>query len=217
MRDPRKVNVRVITASNENLQTAVLEGRFRGDLFYRLNVFPIHIPPLRERKDDITLLLDHLLKKYSTRHKRQITGITWRAMQSILAYHWPGNIRELENVLERGVILVNDGGAIDVAHLFSVSENTRNTTQMGLSELGTLIPSQSAEIASAVDSGNSLIPDLDQWAKKMVQQQTATMAQVEHALVGAALEATKGNVSKASALLGITRAQMDYRAKNRAS
>ena len=207
----------MITASNENLQTAVLEGRFRGDLFYRLNVFPIHIPPLRERKDDITLLLDHLLKKYSTRHKRQITGITWRAMQSILAYHWPGNIRELENVLERGVILVNDGGAIDVAHLFSVSENTRNTTQMGLSELGTLIPSQSAEIASAVDSGNSLIPDLDQWAKKMVQQQTATMAQVEHALVGAALEATKGNVSKASALLGITRAQMDYRAKNRAS
>lgn len=212
----RKVNVRVIAASNENLQIAVQEGRFREDLFYRLNVFPILIPPLRERKDDITLLLDHLLKKYSTRHNRQITGVTSRAMQSILAYHWPGNIRELENVLERGVILADDGGALDVAHLFSVSENTRNTTQMGLSELGTLTPSLPVEVSSASESSNPAAPDLHQWAKKMVQHQAATMEQVERALVDAALDATKGNVTKASSLLGITRAQMDYRAKNRA-
>lgn len=209
----RKVNVRVIAASNENLQIAVQEGRFRGDLFYRLNVFPIHIPPLRERKDDLTLLLDHLLKRYSTRHKRRLTGITNRAMRFILAYDWPGNIRELENVLERGVILADDGGALDVAHLFTVSEKTPHTSQMGLSELGALIPAEITEVASASSIGSVPKTALREWANKMVQQQEATMQQIEEALVGAALEATQGNVSKASTLLGISRAQMDYRAK----
>jgi two-component system, NtrC family, response regulator HydG len=212
----RRVNVRVIAASNENLQTAVQEGRFRGDLFYRLNVFPIHIPPLRERKDDITLLLDHLLKRFATRHKRRLTGVTNRAMRFILAYDWPGNIRELENVLERGVILADDGGALDVSHLFTVSEKTPHTSQMGLSELGGLIPASLTGAESPAALPDLPKSSLHEWARKMVQQQTSTMEEVEEALVDAALEATQGNVSKASSLLGISRAQMDYRAKRRA-
>jgi two-component system, NtrC family, response regulator HydG len=211
----RKVNVRVIAASNENLQTAVLEGRFRGDLFYRLNVFPIHIPPLRERKDDITLLLDHLLKRYSTRHKRKLAGITNRAMRFILAYDWPGNVRELENVIERGVILADNDSALDVSHLFTVSEKTPNAPQIGLSELGMLIPAEPPETASLSNASDAPKAALREWAKKMVRHQNSTLGQVEEALVGAALEQAQGNVSKASALLGISRAQMDYRAKKR--
>ena len=90
----RKVDVRVVAATNENLRDAVDEGRFRKDLYYRLNVFPILIPPLRERRADIPLLLENLLKALCQRHGRQISGVTNRAMQALLTHQWPGNIRE---------------------------------------------------------------------------------------------------------------------------
>jgi two-component system response regulator HydG len=136
----RKVDVRVVAATNENLKVAVDEGRFRKDLYYRLNVFPILIPPLRERRADIPLLLENLLCELCQRHGRQVSGVTNRARQALLTHQWPGNIRELENVLERGIILADEGGAIDIPHLFSVDENPANSTQLGLSELGSLTP-----------------------------------------------------------------------------
>lgn len=102
-----KVNVRVIAATNQDLNEAIKKGRFREDLYYRLNVISIHIPPLRERKDDIPLLVEDFLKKKDNQaaNNKKVKGVSKEAMQALLEYDWPGNIRELENVIERAVIL----------------------------------------------------------------------------------------------------------------
>ncbi len=103
-----KVDVRVIAATNRNLEELIRLEKFRNDLYYRLNVYPIFIPPLRERKTDIPLLVDYFLKKYSGLHKKEITNISSSAMNIIMSYHWPGNVRELENCIERAVLLCTD-------------------------------------------------------------------------------------------------------------
>lgn len=102
-----QINVRVIAATHVNLEKAVLEGKFREDLFYRLNVIPIHIPPLRERKSDIPILLDHFLNLFSKNSKQIITGFSEKALESLINFNWPGNIRELENLIERLSILID--------------------------------------------------------------------------------------------------------------
>ncbi len=102
---PRKIDVRVIAATNRDIEQLVREGRFREDLFYRLNVIHIHIPPLRERKEDIIPLANHFLKKFSKRMHKQIQGFTREAIERLAAYDWPGNVRELENAVERAVVL----------------------------------------------------------------------------------------------------------------
>ena len=102
---PIKINVRVIAATNKNLEKEVAEGRFRLDLYYRLNVFPLIMPALRDRKDDIPLLVTHFIQHYNNRAGKKVTGISESAMQSLMGYHWPGNIRELENIIERSVLL----------------------------------------------------------------------------------------------------------------
>ncbi len=101
----QRVNVRVIAATNRNLEEAVAAGRVRADLFYRLNVFPLHVPPLRERRTDIPLLANFFLSQYSKTLGRDIRAISKDAMEQLAAYHWPGNIRELQNIIERAVIL----------------------------------------------------------------------------------------------------------------
>jgi PAS domain S-box-containing protein len=101
------VDVRVITATNRDLQAAVANGTFRQDLFYRLNVFPIEVPPLRERKDDIRMLLEYFVKRYSSRIGRTIRSIDQKTLELFQSYGWPGNIRELQNVVERSVILTS--------------------------------------------------------------------------------------------------------------
>ncbi|WP_312902370.1 sigma-54-dependent transcriptional regulator [Chryseobacterium taichungense] len=100
-----KVNVRVVAATNRSLEKEVAEGRFRLDLYYRLNVFPIELPPLRERKEDIELLAHFFLKKYAAASKRNINSISAKATEQLLNYSWPGNIRELEHLIERSVLL----------------------------------------------------------------------------------------------------------------
>jgi two-component system response regulator GlrR len=102
-----KVDVRVIVASNKNLQEAVARGTFREDLFYRIQVVPIYLPPLRERKEDIPPLVEHFINHYSKELGKEMKGITPAAMQRLMLYPWPGNIRELKNVLERAVILTS--------------------------------------------------------------------------------------------------------------
>lgn len=100
-----EVDVRIISASNQDLQNLMAEGRFRADLFYRLNVVPIQLPPLRERPGDIILLADHFLKKFCEMNNKSIAGFSTDALRVLDKYHWPGNVRELENVIERAVIL----------------------------------------------------------------------------------------------------------------
>ncbi|HHF53451.1 MAG TPA: sigma-54-dependent Fis family transcriptional regulator [candidate division WOR-3 bacterium] len=101
----KKVDFRLITATNRNLEEMVKAGTFRDDLFYRINVIHIHIPPLRERKEDIPYLLEHFLKIYSAREAKKIKGFTKEAYELLLRYHYPGNVRELENIVERAVVL----------------------------------------------------------------------------------------------------------------
>jgi transcriptional regulator with PAS, ATPase and Fis domain len=100
-----KTNARVVAATNRDLQAAIGEGRFREDLFYRLNVFPIEVPPLRERKEDISLLVQYFVDRYASKAGKKITGINKRSMELLQLYAWPGNIRELQNVIERSVII----------------------------------------------------------------------------------------------------------------
>ena len=114
--DSVRVDVRLITATNANLEAAVADGRLRQDLLYRLNVFTIFVPPLRERKSDILLLADHFVEKLAGEHAKQVKRISTPAIDALTAYHWPGNVRELQNVIERAV-LVSDGQVIHLHHL----------------------------------------------------------------------------------------------------
>ena len=115
----RKVNVRVIAAANGDLHRLVKGGKFRSDLYYRLNAYQVEIPPLRERKEDISPLAKRFLAKYSAIHGKKLRGFTDKAKRALLTYTWPGNIRELQNMIERGVILAPSGTRIEVNHLFS--------------------------------------------------------------------------------------------------
>jgi len=107
-----RTDVRILTATNRDLEALIGEGAFRQDLYYRLNVFPIHVPPLRERKTDIMLLADHFVQKYNDAHGKNVRRISTPAIDMLMAYHWPGNVRELENCIERAVLLSTD----DVIH-----------------------------------------------------------------------------------------------------
>lgn len=107
-----KTDVRIITATNRNLEDLIETGAFRQDFYYRLNVFPIHVPPLRERKTDIPLLADYFVEKYAKANLKNIRRISTQAINMFMSYHWPGNVRELENCIERAVLLTND----DVIH-----------------------------------------------------------------------------------------------------
>ncbi|MEJ2728414.1 MAG: sigma 54-interacting transcriptional regulator [Deltaproteobacteria bacterium] len=104
-----KIDVRIIAATNKNLEEAVEDESFRGDLYYRLNVFPIYLPPLRERKTDILLLADHFLEKYARENHKNIKRLSTPAIDMLMEYHWPGNVRELENCIERAVLLCEEG------------------------------------------------------------------------------------------------------------
>jgi len=101
----RTVDVRILAATNEDIRELVAEDRFREDLFYRLNVLSITIPPLRERMDDLPMLVAHFLDRYNDANDKQVEGVATEVMERFLSYSWPGNVRELENVIERGVVL----------------------------------------------------------------------------------------------------------------
>jgi len=103
-----KVNVRIVAATNRNLENAVTEGFFRNDLYYRLNVFPIYLPPLRERRTDVLVLADFFLEKYAMENNKKILRFSTPSIDMLMAYHWPGNVRELENCIERAVLLCED-------------------------------------------------------------------------------------------------------------
>jgi len=123
---PTKVNVRVIAATNRDLEDEIARGRFRSDLFYRLNIFPIHLPPLRERKPDITLLAKHFAVGFARKMGKRVVGIDEQALARLTGYDWPGNVRELANVLERAVILC-DGSSVLVEHLGELNRGRRES------------------------------------------------------------------------------------------
>jgi Nif-specific regulatory protein len=134
--DSVKVNVRMIAATNKDMEKAIAEGAFREDLYYRLNVFTIFVPPLRERKADMLLLADHFLEKFSREHGKVIKRISTPAIDMLMAYHWPGNVRELENALERAV-LVCDSAVIHGHHLppsLQTADSSGTVTRVSLKD-----------------------------------------------------------------------------------
>jgi transcriptional regulator with GAF, ATPase, and Fis domain len=133
--EPLRANVRVIDATNRDLQGAIAAGTFRSDLFYRLNVFPITLPPLRERKEDIPALVSYFVDRYAKRGGRKIRGIRKRAVNLLESYSWPGNIRELQNVIERSLIVCEtDEFTIDKSWLSSEPMPTRSMDQASIEE-----------------------------------------------------------------------------------
>ncbi len=129
-----KVDVRIIAATNRDLEEAIAKGKFRQDLYYRLNVFPIHIPPLRERRVDILLLADHFVEKYSKANHKNIRRLSTPAIDMLMSYHWPGNVRELENCIERAVLLSNE----DVIHSYHLPPTLQTAEATRTQHAGTL-------------------------------------------------------------------------------
>jgi transcriptional regulator with PAS, ATPase and Fis domain len=134
----KQVNTRIISATHRDLKSLVKEGKFREDLFYRLNVVPIRVPPLRERKEDIPLLVENFIEKYSQQNNVPIRQISVDAMTALTAYSWPGNVRELENVIERVIVLSSDEELEKAVLLDSTTENTRLSVQQLLADRPTL-------------------------------------------------------------------------------
>ncbi|MCC6076751.1 sigma 54-interacting transcriptional regulator [Pseudomonas sp. GCM10022188] len=193
----RKVNVRLVAATNVNLQQAIAAGRFRADLYYRLATYPVAIPPLRERKSDIPILVQALLEKYAPTYHKILNGVTDRAMQALMAYDWPGNVRELENLVERAVLLAPSGGQIELEHLFagSAPATPQGVPVDGKGQVG------NAEELRREQLYDSLLDDhFDLQAH-------------ENRLLELAVRRANGNLTHAARLLGITRRQLAYRLK----
>jgi DNA-binding NtrC family response regulator/predicted hydrocarbon binding protein len=187
----RKVDVRVVAATNVNLQEAVANGEFRSDLFYRLNIFPVLIPPLRDRLEDIEPLVQRFIDKHSVRHGKRVRGVSAVAMGAMHGYAWPGNIRELENMIERGVILAQNDGWIEPDHLF-----------MGWHA------GSGGEAAKGADDPLAALA-----AQALAR--TLHLEELESSLLQLAVSQSGGNLSSAARSLGLTRPQLAYRLKKK--
>jgi nitrogen regulation protein NR(I) len=197
-----KVNVRVIAATNKPLEEAVAAKQFREDLFYRLNVVRIQLPPLRERRDDVRLLVNYFIKKFARDQDGAPKSISSGVIKALEHYHWPGNVRELENIIRRAHVVAK-GDAILLSDLPSEV----------LNQAGGLAGAQTSSVSSTENAGGtdvtSLARRLFQWARK--DPKLKLIPAVERELVIQALKETNGNQVQAAKLLGITRATLRKR------
>ncbi|MDP8214964.1 MAG: sigma-54 dependent transcriptional regulator [Candidatus Euphemobacter frigidus] len=175
------VDVRIIAATNRDLEENVSRGRFREDLFYRLSAFPLVLPPLRERMEDLPLLTAHILREFNRTASRKITAVTLAASNKLLGYYWPGNIRHLENVVKRAAILTG-GGVVDASHI--IPERRRP---------GTRLPAKGSGLEEGTPTNGMAIHSL---------------AEVEKEAIEKTLRQTEMNISQAAKGLGISRATL---------
>ncbi len=189
-----QVDVRLIAATNRDLKALIAEGRFREDLYYRLAVVPVALPPLRDRREDIPLLVRHFIQKYDERLGKRVEGIEPEAMELLLGYSWPGNIRELENLMERSVLFA-DGPLIQASSLPDSLRERGPQPPVPIAAVGPLG-------AIAAPSGASM--------KEIVRQ---AQADLERELIGRALEETAGNVTRAAKRLQISRKSLQVKMK----
>lgn len=208
----RSIDVRIVAATNENLRDLVAEGKFREDLYYRLNVFPVLIPPLRERREDILLLTEYFLNRYRILHERNVTGLTERAIDALQSYDWPGNVRELENIIERGVILAPEDGAVDLVHLFTSGEKIR-TPHFKLGKTGELSAAGLAEASLPPLADRTYLAAL---IRSALENRLVTLDAMEDMLVKTANDMAGGNRVAAAEILGTTRARVAYRLSGKA-
>jgi transcriptional regulator with PAS, ATPase and Fis domain len=177
------VDVRVICASNRDVEGMVAKGSFREDLFYRLSVIPITLNPLRERREDIPVLIDHFVNYYNVRFNKSVKGLTKESRQALQQYRWPGNVRELRNAIERAMILQDEG-------LLSLD----------------LLPLRISEFKGDED-GDTVAGQIS------IPEGGINLYEVEKQLIQQALKRAAGNQSKASRLLTITRDTLRYKMK----
>ncbi len=191
----RKVDVRLVAATNRHLEQAVKEGRFRADLFYRINVYPVAIPPLRERRDDIEALARAMLERFAALHGKPVPLLSDHAYDALRGHDWPGNVRELENLVERAVILARADRVVDAQDLFP---GMAFPPGIGIDVKGQLARHR----ASALDCG-ALLDQLQHCGEGIVG--------LERSLLHEAVNKTGGNLSAAARILGLSRAQLSYR------
>jgi Nif-specific regulatory protein len=185
-----KVDVRVVSATNRNLEKMIEDGEFREDLYYRLNVFPINLPPLRERLDDLPILTNHFIAKFARQMGVPAAGATPDALQKLREYNWPGNVRELENIIERAMILAR-GAPLAPAHL-DFGRRAQAANQSGAVPAVQSVPVAAAPAADGKSLAERL---LDSERKEIV----------------AAVEKSRGNIASAARMLGINRSTLYYR------
>lgn len=192
------VDVRIIAATHGDLAERVQDGRFRADLFYRLNAYPVAIPNLRERRDDIPLLAEHFLAHFEHHYRIKTLGFTDQALATMRRHDWPGNIRELQNLIERGVILTGNRQSIDEQALFGQQPLSARGQILGDGGLLTQ--------ASSNEGGDPLATLCD-----TILEGGIALDALEKALLQQAYREAKGNVSAAARRLGLSRAALDYR------
>jgi len=177
----RKTNVRIVAATNKDLKGMVKEGRFREDLFYRLNVFPIYIPPLRERRGDIPRLAYHFLRRFCRKTGKQIEGFSDDALEALMNFEWPGNVRQLKNVVER-LVIMSDDRTLDLIYLLSQLQMKRSWIE---------------------DPVPETLEELKAVKKRLLEE---TFGQIEKAFLMKALKACNGNITHAAERVGMQRA-----------
>lgn len=217
-----KVDVRLITATNRDLAAEIVSGGFRDDLFYRLNVVPIHLPPLRERREDIPLLVNHFIARFNERLKKQVTAVEPEAIERLVSHHWPGNIRELENVIERTVLFC-ESPLIRLADLPGELGGTPNQAlsppaAASLEERGLTTSTSSANLpvqssTTVTPQATTSVPPVGEEVGSLKEAVRAETERVERELIQRALDETGGNVTQAARKLKISRKSLQTKMK----
>jgi two-component system, NtrC family, response regulator AtoC len=189
----RKINVRIVAATNRDIEKEVQQNRFRSDLYFRLAVILIHLPPLRERGDDALVLAQHFLQRFSAKYGKQVRRIDERARGVLLSYPWPGNVRELSHVIERAVLWSRDE-TLNVEHL-SLSAPMKAVSEQTAVAVPTPMPINGAAVS----------PDSP--------AESTDLAEVERSLIERAMREAGGNQTQAAQRLGISRDTLRYRLK----
>jgi len=188
-----KVDVRFIVATNKDLETAITNGQFREDLYYRLNVVSITVPPLRDRKQDIPELVSYFLKRFNQQLRKRIGGISPGAMKTILSYGWPGNVRQLENVLNRAMVLCQGEWILEDQLVLEKSwDRGKIEEPLGKKPVEDLLDILFAELSRGTDSSGE--PDM--------------ISLIEKGMILRALQQMKGNQVQAAQLLGMNRSTL---------
>jgi len=197
---PVKVDVRILSATNLDLKDAVEAGTFREDLYYRLSAFPIRVPALRDRREDIPLLASRFVSLTAERNHRRIQGIDQAAVALLMNFDWPGNVRQLRNEMDRAVALARDGETISVSHL---SENVRGETNGHRASRSVAAPSMGAQVADTETNGTN--------SPQVPLREARAAFEEKH--IAEALQRENGNVSRTAKALGISRPALQEKMK----
>jgi two-component system, NtrC family, response regulator AtoC len=208
-----KVDVRVVSATNRDLEKMIADGEFREDVYYRLNVFPIYLPPLRDRLDDLPVLLDHFISKFARSTGKRVAGYTGAALDKLRGYGWPGNVRELENIIERAMILVKgdrlDSGDLDFGRRFQSSGSIPVVSPISKTAPLPSVPSPGA--AGGGEGDGAASGDGAGRTEGQARPLGERLAEEERREIVAAVDRSGQNIAMAARLLGINRSTLYYR------